>query len=645
MIYRSLRSISGAVGSRQLLSAGGLLLASGALATVLLSGGATPPPKGAGATGTAGNTSEAAGQNAQRRQAAQRPSTPEEMSDLSAAAVQSFDVTTSATGELEARKQIDIRNQLEQPTTIVEIVKEGVQVKAGDVVVRLNSEAIQSQVDEESIRVESSRAEAVAAESNYMIQVNQNASDLRKAQLDVELGELDFRKWLEGEVKSKQQANQLAFEKATRELDRLKEKYERSVELEKRGFLARDELRRDEVLYLEAQAALKTAQLDTRVYDEFEYVKDEKVKRSTVDQARAELEKVRQRAEGELAKADADRRNKREQFRLRDQKLEKLREQLDLAVLKAPGDGLVVYATSLNRDRWGGNSEGVLDVGRQVKRNEQLIVLPDTSEMVASVRVSESLMGRIRQGQTATIRVDALGGRSISGVVESIGVIAESGGWRDPNLREYTVKVRLDMAGIDVALKPSMRAEANILLDKVEGALTVPIQSVFSEGLVRYVLMPERKGRFVKQPVRVGRRSERFAEILVGVAEGERVLLREPVPGEVVDQPWDKAKLALVGLNLLPDGRVLPFAGAGRPAISGGPGGPSLPGGPGAPSGPGMGRAPAGATPGDSNAGSGGAAESGGAGRPSRQGAAPNAGPGAMPTTGVPIGGLNSGAR
>jgi len=570
------------------------------------------------------------------------------MSDLSAAAVQSFDVTTSATGELEARKQIDIRNQLEQPTTIVEIVKEGVQVKAGDVVVRLNSEAIQSQVDEESIRVESSRAEAVAAESNYMIQVNQNASDLRKAQLDVELGELDFRKWLEGEVKSKQQANQLAFEKATRELDRLKEKYERSVELEKRGFLARDELRRDEVLYLEAQAALKTAQLDTRVYDEFEYVKDEKVKRSTVDQARAELEKVRQRAEGELAKADADRRNKREQFRLRDQKLEKLREQLDLAVLKAPGDGLVVYATSLNRDRWGGNSEGVLDVGRQVKRNEQLIVLPDTSEMVASVRVSESLMGRIRQGQTATIRVDALGGRSISGVVESIGVIAESGGWRDPNLREYTVKVRLDMAGIDVALKPSMRAEANILLDKVEGALTVPIQSVFSEGLVRYVLMPERKGRFVKQPVRVGRRSERFAEILVGVAEGERVLLREPVPGEVVDQPWDKAKLALVGLNLLPDGRVLPFAGAGRPAISGGPGGPggpSLPGGPGAPSGPGMGRAPAGATPGDSNAGSGGAAESGGAGRPSRQGAAPNAGPGAMPTTGVPIGGLNSGAR
>jgi len=513
------------------------------------------------------------------------------------------------------------------------------------VVVRLNSEAIQSQVDEESIRVESSRAEAVAAESNYMIQVNQNASDLRKAQLDVELGELDFRKWLEGEVKSKQQANQLAFEKATRELDRLKEKYERSVELEKRGFLARDELRRDEVLYLEAQAALKTAQLDTRVYDEFEYVKDEKVKRSTVDQARAELEKVRQRAEGELAKADADRRNKREQFRLRDQKLEKLREQLDLAVLKAPGDGLVVYATSLNRDRWGGNSEGVLDVGRQVKRNEQLIVLPDTSEMVASVRVSESLMGRIRQGQTATIRVDALGGRSISGVVESIGVIAESGGWRDPNLREYTVKVRLDMAGIDVALKPSMRAEANILLDKVEGALTVPIQSVFSEGLVRYVLMPERKGRFVKQPVRVGRRSERFAEILVGVAEGERVLLREPVPGEVVDQPWDKAKLALVGLNLLPDGRVLPFAGAGRPAISGGPGGPSLPGGPGAPSGPGMGRAPAGATPGDSNAGSGGAAESGGAGRPSRQGAAPNAGPGAMPTTGVPIGGLNSGAR
>ncbi len=496
-----------------------------------------------------------------------RPLSPEEI-DLAAASLQSFDVTTSATGELEARKQIDIRNQLEQPTTIVEIVKEGVQVKAGDILVKLNSDSIQTQVDEDSLKVESSRAELVVAENNYTIQETQNASDLRKCQLDIDVAELELRKWQEGEVKSKKQANQLALEKATRELERLKEKYERSIELEKKGFLARDELKRDEVAYLEAQAAMKTAELNIVVYDQFEFIRDEKVKSSTVAQAKAELSKVIQKANSELAKADADRKNKREQMRLRQQKLDKLREQVELATLRAPSDGLVVYATSLNRDRWGNNSDGAMDIGRQVKRNEQLIVLPDTSEMVASVRVHESMTGRMRPGQQATIKVDALGGRSIPGTVDSIGVIAESGGWRDPNLREYTVKVRLDLTGIEVPLKPSMRAEASILLDKVEQALTIPIQAVFSEGLVRYVLIPGKNGRFEKHPVKVGRRSDRFAEITVGIAEGDRVLIRDAQPSEIIDQPWNKKELAAVGLNVLPDGRIMPTGGPG-----GGPGG------------------------------------------------------------------------
>ena len=494
-------------------------------------------------------------------QPAKQSGQPEE-SDIAIASKQSFDVTTTATGELEARRQIDVRNQLEQPTTIIEIIKEGAQVKAGDVLVRLNSDSIQTQVDEDSLRVQTARADSVASENNFVIQENQNASDLRKALLDIEISELEYRKWLEGEVKSRQQANQLAFEKATREQTRLKEKYERSAELERRGFLARDELQRDELTYLEAQAALKTAELNTKVYDEFEFVKDQKVKSSTVDQAKAELEKVTRRNQGELAKATADRNNKREQLRLREAKLDKLKEQLEYCTLKAPSDGLVVYATSLNRDRWGNNGDGVLDVGRQVTRNQQIIVLPDTSEMVASVRVHESLTGRMRVGQAATIKVDALGGKSITGRVDSIGVIAESGGWRDPNLREYTIKIALDTAGIEAELKPSMRAEAQIFLDKVDNALTVPIQSIFSDGLVRYVLVPEGK-RFVKRPVRVGRRSERFAETTAGIAEGERVLLRDAEPGEILDKPWDKAALAAVGLALQADGRVL--AVGGRP--------------------------------------------------------------------------------
>lgn len=491
---------------------------------------------------------------------AQQPaqSTDDDAPDTSRAQRMSFDISTVASGELEALRQVELRSQIEQDTAITEIVREGVQVKAGDVILRLNSDTIQTQIDEESLRVETARAEFASAENNYLIQVSDNESQAAKALLEVELAELELRQWLEGEVKSKRQANDLAYEKAVRELDRLKEKYQRSVLLEKQGFLSRDELKRDEVQYLEAQAALKTAELDRQVYDDFQFPKDQKTKQSAVDQAKAELDRTKRQGLSQLATKEAERNNKRTQLFLREQKLAKLREQFEATTIRAPSDGLVVYATSVNRDRWGNNNDGTLDVGRMVKRNTPLIILPDTSEMVASVRVHESLTGRLRKGQPATVKIDALGGRTVPGEVLSVGVIAESGGMRDPNLREYTVKIKLDMASVPQPLKPSMRCEAEILLDRVNDRLAIPIQSVFTDGMVRYVLTPE-GNRYRRTPVRLGRRSERLAEVAAGIEENQLVLLRAPLPGELIERPWEKDELAAVGLNLRPDGRIEPM--------------------------------------------------------------------------------------
>ena len=470
---------------------------------------------------------------------------------------QSFDVTTIATGELEARRQIEIRNQLRNASTIVEIVKEGAQVKTGDILVRLNADAIQTAVDEEQIRVKTAEADYAVAENNYIIQVSDNESALRKAALAVDISELEKRQWLEGEVKSKRQANDLAVEKAHREEERLKEKYDRAVELHKQGFLSLDEKKRTELEYLEAQAAVKTAELNQRVYTEFEFPRDEKNKNSTVAEAKAEFDRTQRKNDSLLAKAEADRANKRDQLNLRKANLAKQLEQLELTVIKAPSDGLVVYDTSLNRDRRGNNDSQPWDVGRAVPSNQRIIVLPDTSEMMASVRVHESLTGRIRKGQSVSVKIDASSGTPVPGTVDSIGVIAEGGSWMDPNLREYTVKVRLDTTGIETAVKPSMRCEAEIFLDKVENTLAVPASAVFTEGMVRYVYIPSGT-RYVRKPVRVGRRSDRYVEIVGGIPEGQRVLLRQPSAGESVDQPWEKDELAAVGLTLMPDGRITP---------------------------------------------------------------------------------------
>ena len=72
------------------------------------------------------------------------------------------------------------------------------------------------------------------------------------------------------------------------------------------------------------------------------------------------------------------------------------------------------------------------------------MILPDVSQMVASVKVNEALSGQIKPGQPASVVCDALPDRTLTGEVASVGVLAQTGGWRDPNRRDYTVTVLLD---------------------------------------------------------------------------------------------------------------------------------------------------------------------------------------------------------
>lgn len=482
--------------------------------------------------------------------------------DRVAAKLLAFDVTTTANGELEAREKIEIRNPLDQQSTIVQIIAEGTWAKKGDLLVQLNVDDLQQKMDEESLRLESGNADLVAAENAYNIQINENTSKLRQAQLKVTLAELALRQWQEGDVRKKRQELTLAIDKAGLELERLAEKFRRSQELLIEGFISKDECDRDEVAYIEAISSFTTANLAMRVYDQYEYQKDEKTKLSDLEEARSELERTRLNNEIELTSKDAKRNNQRASVTIMRNRFEKMTKDRNAATLKAPADGLVVYSTSMDRNRWGGG-DGPLQIGQQVYPNQLLIILPDTSEMVASIRVNESLAGRVKQGQKVIVKVDAASGAVFEGQVDSIGVMAESGGWRDPNLREYTVRVPLDAK--NAGLKPAMRCEAKLILDTVPEVLTVPVQAVFNEGPVQFVYEPS-GSRFVRVPVRIGRRSENVAEITSGLEAGRVVALREPRGGEATVSPWDTEALKKLGYRISEAGQVLPDGpSGGRP--------------------------------------------------------------------------------
>lgn len=475
-------------------------------------------------------------------------------SDLVAVSVQDFDVETIATGELEARQQVEIRNKLDSRATILTIAKEGTRVARGDVLFTLNGEAIEEQITEEESRVETARADLEAAENAYLIQLSDNESNLRAANLELDLAELALQQWRDGDNPKELERLQADLDSAKRNYTRLSDKFKLSQELFDKDFKSKNDFDQEQIQLLEAESRVKQAELAFDTYKDYQRPRDEKQRTSDVEEAKAKVDRVKKQNAIELASKDANRKNARRQLELREERLAKLREQLSFCEITAPNDGLVVYNSSTREGRW---NDDPPEPGMEVSPNEVLIVLPDTTEMVASVRVHESLAGRLRPGQPAIVRIEALGSVTLPGTVDSIGVLAESGSWRDPNLREYTVRILLEPGEYARQLKPSMRAEATIVLDQVDDALTIPVQSVFSDGRLRYVYEPSGT-KYERTPIKLGRRSETQAEVLAGLSAGDRVLVRAPETGEVMRTGWNQAKLEAVGFTLDEKGQPVP---------------------------------------------------------------------------------------
>lgn len=480
--------------------------------------------------------------------------------DLYAAQTGSFDITIPTSGELDAQNQIEIRNRLESRAVITEIVEEGTYVEKGDVVLKLNDEDLRNRIKDAEDDLNSAESALVSAEATLAIRRSSAASELDRARLDVELSELALEAWREGEVIARRQQLKLALERAEVNFKRLEQRLEHSRRLYEQEFISFDELERDRITLIEAEADLEQAKTDLNVFENYTFRQQKSQKNSDVEQAIAELERVQQRHEAEIQTAQADVASRRHQLESRRERLADLERQLDYTTVEAPADGLVVYASSMESRRWRGDPP---QVGTELSRNQLVIVLPDTSRMVAAVKVNEALSGLVERGQEAFITSDAMPDRSIRGEVQSIGVLAETGGWRDPNRRDYTVRILIDEKDIE-GLRPSMRARAEIRIDTVENALHVPIQAVFREGGQALVYTPVRGG-YEARPVRIGRSSELYAEIVDGLEAGELVLLRRPSSSEIVrefevdpeiaeaDEPEDPMLTEISGSEGRPD--------------------------------------------------------------------------------------------
>lgn len=110
----------------------------------------------------------------------------------------------------------------------------------------------------------------------------------------------------------------------------------------------------------------------------------------------------------------------------------------------------------------------------QVGGGTTLMKMADLRRVQIRALVDETDIGRIHAGQDASIRVDALPGRTFQGTIAKI----EPQAVVDQNVTMFPVLIGIDNA--DEVLKPGMNAEVDVFVSRHPNALSVPNEAIRS---------------------------------------------------------------------------------------------------------------------------------------------------------------------
>ncbi len=429
-------------------------------------------------------------------------------------------------GTLEAVDEVSIRNEVEGTARIIRIVPEGSYVKAGDLLVELDSSASQDAVNVQQIAVEKARFALIQAEQQLEIQKSTAESDLAAAELKVEFAASDLKKYIEGEEKQLDRNAQIEITNVVEALAIAEDRLAWSQKLFEQGFETKSTLDKDRLTVSQSKLKLEQAQKALSMLREF----DAKKKRRELDSAHTEAiqnrERVRLQGERVKAQYQADVATQKSTLELNRTKLERDMKQLTATKIHAPQDGLVVYSGGGGGGGGGRySSESMIEEGAVVRNRQELIKLPDVSQMKLLVRIHESHINQVHVGQIAFVVLDSMPDLRLRGVVNKVGILPDSSSrWSNPNLKVYATEILVTDTLPDV--KPGVSARAEVVITNLNDVLTVPIQSVSTRKGEQVVFLASAPEQPVK--VSVGMYNTKFIEITAGLKAGDAVLLAPP---------------------------------------------------------------------------------------------------------------------
>jgi cobalt-zinc-cadmium efflux system membrane fusion protein len=158
--------------------------------------------------------------------------------------------------------------------------------------------------------------------------------------------------------------------------------------------------------------------------------------------------------------------------------------------------------------------------GQPISPDQELIEIIDISTVEAAASVPQHLVGQLKVGLKANIRVSALPDKVFEATLAHIAATADE--------NSGTIEAAFHVANPDKLLRPGMRAEFSIATSKREDVMSIPREAIQGDAGGRFVYVADYglKNAFAKTEVKTGEMNDSRVEIMSGLLPGDEVVIR-----------------------------------------------------------------------------------------------------------------------
>lgn len=404
-------------------------------------------------------------------------------------------------GEVQSSENVEIKSEVRARSgkiTVLSAIPEGTKVKGGEILVKLDSSIFEKDLEQQQIAVTTAMTQKIQAKASY----------------DTAL--IAVKEYKEGSFVEQETKLKLDKISAEQEREMAKNKLKYSGDMQARGFITETQRLSDELALEKAKRNIQLIEKQLEVLTK--YTKEKEIIKLDSDVAAATVKHA----------------NEIETHKLEEQKLNEIKDLIAKCTVRVPPNvsGQVVYHKEYSRR---GNSEWILEPGAEVREGQVLVRIPDPTKMEVKALIHEQSITSIEVGMPAEVRVDALNGKVLKGVVAKVNRYAEPSGWGSGNIRKYAAFVTI--INPPKSLIPGMNTSVTIQTRHEKNAVQVPVQALYGVQGRFFCLLKSGDSQFDTREVTVDGDNSVHAIVKTGVEEGESIVMNPAAYKKVMELP------------------------------------------------------------------------------------------------------------